>query len=75
MEEKPLIIADAIQIEETLFFRHAIARSFVSSNYKSLEYSTFLQRCSTRIGRFLRRFESNILLCNTCTVYYDHPTV
>ena len=33
MEDKLLIIADVIQIEETLFFRRSISRSFVSSNY------------------------------------------
>ena len=40
MEEKPLIIADAIQIEETLFFRHSITNVL----------NTFHQRCNTWIG-------------------------
>ena len=60
MEEKALIIADAIQIEETLFF--VVQFQNVLSHLTTNLVNTFLQRCNTRIGRFLRRFESNVKL-------------
>ena len=59
MEEKLLIIADAIQIKETFF---VIQFQEVLSHPTTNLLNTFLQHCNTRIIRFLRRFESNVKL-------------
>ena len=69
MEEKLLIIADAIQIEETLFFCHSISRSFVSSNCevligvcrgKHMSFG-FINSFSTMLKSFLSDFQSSLL--------------